>query len=649
MSLSTESHSEIDYGSIRRSSSTVPVIRQRSKLVFENPITSDVSFGISPPNDHKSAFMRTSSASRTLRSERSPELEKGWNDVDMLMDQIGNTKSTSLSSSQQNDRPPKLGPSDRTASLKHLRPIASEETLSMEAPIQRPTFKSQSDPVSPNSRWKFGLKKEKKKETSEKRHLSAALVQQDADDIGYWISKNEKEGVKWESADLQEQEGNPVIDAKCTALGFHIENGTKGQSLQGDSFPLEDTEKDIAYYQNYLSTIEHDNFIGISEASDTMVVSIERGTENHRYLRCIIRNKSGDQRLVITPKKDQTTMPDSADGRLKLLRIAAPKTADFRFSQVKEAQHAEIVEKLLYYEQNQLIKNYKFGIMYVGAGQKEENEYFSNENISPQFEAFLNCLGDRVALRGWTKFTGGLDTRSDATGTSSIYTEHKGFEIMFHVSTMLPFNLKDEQQVERKRHIGNDVVLIVFKESADDVFTPANINSQFNHVWIVVQPENGAFRVSIVNKFGVKPYGPPLPSSPVFQLGPQFREFLLSKLINAERSAMYAPDFRGRMSRARSSWLNGMISLAKGAPQKAGLLRRVSTVAKLGLKKDKIKLLQDDPTPDPAQISKKRLSLDAETATSKINISRQSSKEVGSPLANSSDSAGVSEFDENLS
>lgn len=46
---------------------------------------------------------------------------------------------------------------------------------------------------------------------------------------------------------------------------------------------------------------------------------------------------------------------------------------------------------------------------------------------------------------------------ANTTGTHSVYTEHKGFEIMFHVSTLLPFQANDLQRVERKRHLGNDV------------------------------------------------------------------------------------------------------------------------------------------------------------------------------------------------
>lgn len=45
---------------------------------------------------------------------------------------------------------------------------------------------------------------------------------------------------------------------------------------------------------------------------------------------------------------------------------------------------------------------------------------------------------------------------------------------------MLPYFPKDTQQVERKRHLGNDVVMIIFKENSDDVFSPQIMASQFN-------------------------------------------------------------------------------------------------------------------------------------------------------------------------
>ena len=45
------------------------------------------------------------------------------------------------------------------------------------------------------------------------------------------------------------------------------------------------------------------------------------------------------------------------------------------------------------------------------------------------------------------RFRGGLDIGSDQTGEESVYTSYKDREIMFHVSTLLPYDPSDSQQV----------------------------------------------------------------------------------------------------------------------------------------------------------------------------------------------------------
>jgi RAP1 GTPase activating protein 1 len=110
--------------------------------------------------------------------------------------------------------------------------------------------------------------------------------------------------------------------------------------------------------------------------------------------------------------------------------------------------------------------------------------------------------------------------------------------------------------VERKRHLGNDVVVLIFKEG-NTPFNPLCIKSHFNHVFLVVQvvkPEeslgdsNGSdaktrYKLYIANKPGVVPHGPFLPFPPIFEKNEDFRDFLLTKLINAERAGTGTCDF----------------------------------------------------------------------------------------------------------
>lgn len=73
----------------------------------------------------------------------------------------------------------------------------------------------------------------------------------------------------------------------------------------------------------------------------------------------------------------------------------------------------------------------------------------------------------------------------DLTGLYSVYTNWRGIEIMFHVSTLLPYERHDPQKLQRKRHIGNDIVCVVFLEADNTAFSPACIKSHFLHTFIL--------------------------------------------------------------------------------------------------------------------------------------------------------------------
>lgn len=113
-----------------------------------------------------------------------------------------------------------------------------------------------------------------------------------------------------------------------------------------------------------------------------------------------------------------------------------------------------------------MVKGYKFGLLYARTGQKTEEEFYLNNEEGPLFKEFKDWLGDTITLKGWNGYTAGLDAVEDRTGTHSLFTTHRDFDIMFHVSTMLPFEAGEDmiQQIARKRHLGNDIVLIVFQE-----------------------------------------------------------------------------------------------------------------------------------------------------------------------------------------
>ena len=64
--------------------------------------------------------------------------------------------------------------------------------------------------------------------------------------------------------------------------------------------------------------------------------------------------------------------------------------------------------------------NLKFGVIYAKEGQKTDDEFLSNEEGSKEFLQFLDLLGGQIRLKGWDKYSGGLDTNNDMTGTHLI-------------------------------------------------------------------------------------------------------------------------------------------------------------------------------------------------------------------------------------
>lgn len=61
----------------------------------------------------------------------------------------------------------------------------------------------------------------------------------------------------------------------------------------------------------------------------------------------------------------------------------------------------------------QLSFQVKVGVMYCRAGQSTEEEMYNNETAGPALEEFLQLLGEKVRLKGFTKYRAQLDTKSN--------------------------------------------------------------------------------------------------------------------------------------------------------------------------------------------------------------------------------------------
>ncbi|PRP81101.1 RapGAP/RanGAP domain-containing protein [Planoprotostelium fungivorum] len=396
-----------------------------------------------------------------------------------------------------------------------------------------------------------------------------------------------------------------LIDVACRKEGFNIETGSSQGTNDWASlydFPIESLERYTAFYKEYIYPSKHHNYYAADANRGPIFASVEEQSPHHHTVKVLFRTRKADIRISVpvfseirtSPEvflfsatieaklelseswiklDSATTTPPSTPGSSSPLSFpGTPRSSGSvqRPSSPPPLQINVTLQSLLDFEKKVLgDTRYKFGVIRIrqGQGAKDEDSIMANES-GRDFDEFLECLGNKINLQGWTGFAGGLDVKSNSTGIHSVFAQHESCEVMFHVAPYLPYYPDDKQQVERKRHIGNDIVIIIFKENTDPdyFFNPLMIRSQFNHVFIVVQklptePGKGVrYHVEVVNKFGVLPYGPALPEPPIFNKGEKFSKWLLTKCINGERSSMNAPDFRDKVSSTRSSLMKEIVA-----------------------------------------------------------------------------------------
>ncbi|XP_036261571.1 signal-induced proliferation-associated protein 1 [Molothrus ater] len=284
--------------------------------------------------------------------------------------------------------------------------------------------------------------------------------------------------------------------------------------------PIEHSDEGAEYYRKYFYGKEHHNLLGEDPRLGPVAVSLRREEKEgarpqvlHRIIlrTCQLRTLRASVLEEALPPGCRPPGARAVPPR-KLLEVLLPGLA---VGGLRLAPSPAVQETLLKLDEQGVSRQRKVGVLYCRAGQGSEEQMYNNEGAGPAFEQFLALLGTRVRLRGFSGYRAQLDTRTDSTGTHSLYTTYHGYEVMFHVSTMLPFTPRNPQQLLRKRHIGNDIVTIVFQEPGALPFSPRALRSHFQHVFLVVRVhEPGtprtAYRWAIPpHREGALPVSPP--------------------------------------------------------------------------------------------------------------------------------------------
>ncbi|XP_039326897.2 signal-induced proliferation-associated protein 1 [Saimiri boliviensis] len=334
------------------------------------------------------------------------------------------------------------------------------------------------------------------------------------------------------------------------------------------AYSLEHADLGAGYYRKYFYGKEHQNFFGMDESLGPVAVSLRReekegsgGGTLHSY-RVIVRTT---QLRTLRGTISEDALPPGPPRGLsprKLLEHVAPRLSPscLRLGSASP----KVPRTLLTLDEQVLSFQRKVGILYCRAGQGSEEEMYNNQEAGPAFTQFLTLLGNVVRLKGFESYRAQLDTKTDSTGTHSLYTTYQDHEIMFHVSTMLPYTPNNQQQLLRKRHIGNDIVTIVFQEPGSKPFCPTTIRSHFQHVFLVVRAHapctpHTSYRVAVSRTQDTPAFGPALPAGGgPFAANADFRAFLLAKALNGEQAAGHARQFHAMATRTRQQYLQDL-------------------------------------------------------------------------------------------
>ncbi|XP_052557749.1 rap1 GTPase-activating protein 1-like isoform X1 [Tympanuchus pallidicinctus] len=308
-------------------------------------------------------------------------------------------------------------------------------------------------------------------------------------------------------------------------------------------------------YRKHFLGKEHQNFYSSDVSLGYLILSVKyEQSEKQENLRLLLRTRTGTKHDLI-PISCLNEFPNA----VQMAKLLCEDVNVERFFPVLYPKASQLI---VAFDEHVISNNFKFGVIYQKPGQTTEEEVFSNTEESLGFLEFLDFLGDKIQLQDFRGFRGGLDVIRGQTGTESVYTNFRGKEIMFHVSTKLPFAEGDSQQLQRKRHIGNDIVAIIFQDESTP-FVPDMIASNFLHAYVVVQLTHSScgetlYKVSVTARDDVPFFGPSLPNPAIFRKSTEFREFLLVKLINAEYSCYRAEKFAKLKERTRSALLESL-------------------------------------------------------------------------------------------
>ncbi|XP_078108818.1 rap1 GTPase-activating protein 2 isoform X3 [Sander vitreus] len=248
-----------------------------------------------------------------------------------------------------------------------------------------------------------------------------------------------------------------------------------------ESYDIMERDGEAKIYHKFFRSRYHHSFTAVDPSLGPLVLSVCLEEEESK-LRVILRMKQCTLHGVFS-----VSLFPNIPSAVELAKMLCDRVNVSKFEVVSFLKAPELITA---FDEHRVSPNFKFGILYQKDRQFTEEDILCNNEESEEFKELLSILGETVQLEGFTGFRGGLDVCHGQTGSEAVFTSFHGREIMFHVATKLPFTEGDPQQLQRKRHIGNDIVALVYQESQTPFLSDV-IKSHFLHCFLVVRRIQG--------------------------------------------------------------------------------------------------------------------------------------------------------------
>lgn len=194
-------------------------------------------------------------------------------------------------------------------------------------------------------------------------------------------------------------DGGCAINMNCTERGYHVESSAAAVT---HNIPMNES-------RDYDELLAGRPFATMFESTQyTVVYGFDEGQPVVFTVACE-PGANGLRRVIMRTKKDYLciAMPTTIKGDIAALQQTIPALENVKLVSTKNVS-PQAVRLLHNYENYNRTNTMKVGLVYAGQGQRKELEILGNREGSQCFNDFLSVMGDRVELKGFTKYTGGL-------------------------------------------------------------------------------------------------------------------------------------------------------------------------------------------------------------------------------------------------